>query len=258
MFSTIQIEYNGNVANIWLNRPEVKNAFNDIMVRELTSAFEEVGSNHQIKVVILRGRGNVFCSGADLNWMRNVSEMNFEQNYSESLVLANCMYTLYSLPKPVIVAAQGAVKGGGNGLLAAADIAICTNSTEFAFTEVKLGVVPAVISPYVVARIGQSRAKELMLTARVFSGVQAESYGLVNVVVEENEMTEQLGKYTDMILGNSLEAMQKTKELLFNLPELNQRELLIELTANTIAAARISRDGQEGMSAFLEKRKPNW
>jgi len=258
MYSTIQIENIDNVATLWLNRPDVKNAFNRTMVEELTQAFIRLGDDISVKIIVIRGRGDIFCSGADLNWMRKVSEMNYERNYTESLALANCFYELHSVSKPVITLAHGAVKGGGNGLVAAADIAICTKSTVFAFSEVRLGVIPAVISPYVVNRIGKARAMELMLTAKSFSGSDAAAYNLVNTAVEENELSDLLANYINLLLTNSSLAMQNTKELLQKLPDLNKKEELVQLTAKIIAQARISKDGQEGMAAFLEKRKPNF
>jgi methylglutaconyl-CoA hydratase len=184
--------------------------------------------------------------------------MDYEQNYADSLALAKCMYTLYSIPQPVVAVAQGAVKGGGNGLLAASDIALCLNTTKFSFSEVTLGLVPAVISPYVINKIGISRAKELMLTARVFDGKEAAAYNLVNASVDEQELPDLLNKYIGWLSANSKQAMQATKELLKKLPSLGQRDVLLDITAKTIAQARISPDGQEGMSAFLEKRKPNF
>ena len=255
---TIQIELENKVATIWLNRPNVMNAFNGLMVQELVNAFEEISKNDAVKIVVLRGRGKVFCSGADLTWMHQVSELSYEKNFMESQLMARCLYLLFSMPKPVVTLAHGTVMGGGNGLVAASDICICSKSTNFAFTEVRLGLVPAVISPYIIRRIGHSRARELMLTGRKFDGSEAAQFNLVTVAVEDYELEEFLNNYVNQLQYNSGSAMNKTKELLTELTELYDTEAIMRYTARAIAQARVSRDGQEGISAYFEKRKPIW
>ena len=251
MYTTIELD-KGRITTIWLNRPDVMNAFNGDMVEELIQVFDEIAKDDKIKVVVIRGKGNV------LTWMKRAKELSYNDNFSESLNLAKCFSSLYYLPQPVISVVHGAVMGGGNGLVAAADISVCTNTTIFAFSEVKLGVVPAVISPYVLQRIGYVKAKELMLTGKKFTGQQAEIFNLVNLSVEESSLEDSLQNILKLLASNSAGAMQKIKELIIQLQNLSDIEEIKRYTAKVIAHVRVSSDGQEGMSAFLEKRKPNW
>lgn len=258
MFETIEVENNQQVATVWLNRPDVHNAFNDLMVNELHTAFEELANEPLLRAVILRGRGNTFCSGADLNWMRKVVDYDYESNVTESLALAKCLSVIFHFPCPVIVLAQNSVMGGGNGLLAVSDISIASRETIFSFSEVSIGLVPAVIAPYIIKRVGQTKAREWMLMGSRFTADEAEKYGLINMVLDDNDLEPMLVTIVSRILQNSPLSLFKTKQLLNNLSTIGDEESMIRYTAKVMAHARVSSDGQEGMSAFLEKRKPVW
>lgn len=173
-YTTIQIETEGPLCTVWLNRPDIRNAFNETMISELLDCFTALNDEQSIRVVILRGRGKSFCAGADLNWMRGVAGYSYEQNFEESLNLSKCLYAIYSCEKPTIAMVQGAAMGGANGLLAACDMAFAADDTVFSLSEVKIGIVPACISPYVVKRVGEYGSRELMLTGRRIKGPEAE------------------------------------------------------------------------------------
>lgn len=258
MYHTIEIEHQPKVTTVWLNRPEVRNAFNDLMVQELHAAFIELENDPHLRVVVLRGRGNVFCSGADLAWMQKVANYDYEKNIAESLSLAQCINTIFHFSRPVVALAQGAVYGGGNGLLAAADIAIASKNTLFAFSEVTIGLVPAVISPYIVKKTGYAKATEWMLTGNKFTSEEALRHGLVNMVMEDADMEPMLAGVVSKLVSNSPSSLLRTKELLHSLSLFTDEKSLMKHTAKIIAQARVSSDGQEGMNAFIEKRKPIW
>jgi methylglutaconyl-CoA hydratase len=257
-YTTIKVETGSGIASIVLNRPDIRNAFNEVMIAELTDALHQAGKREDIRVIILKGEGKSFCAGADLNWMRDVSKYSYEQNYAESYRLSECFYSIYSSPKPTIAVVHGAAIGGANGLLAACDIAVCDNETVFSLSEVKIGIVPACISPYVIKRVGEYGARELMLTGRRITGTEAENYKLVN----KSLPADQIERYTDqmvkMLLTSGPAAITHCKTLIdkvVNHIDLNEA---LTYTAQMIAAIRASEEGQEGMTAFLEKRKPNW
>ena len=257
-YQTIEITADKSVSTIWLNRPEVRNAFNAGMVAELAESFEELGSNSSVRVIVIRGRGKAFCAGADLNWMRESVTYSREKNYREAMQLSECFYKIYSCPKPVITLVHGASTGGANGLVAASDIAISADDTVFSLSEVKIGLVPAVISPYIIKRIGEFPARELMLTAKRIHGREAAERGLVNHSYPEEELDQELAKLIEQLIEGGPGALRITKELVFDVCNNLTLSSTIEKTAGIIAEIRTSGEGQEGMSAFLEKRKPRW
>jgi len=258
-YNNIEFEQNGNVGTIWLNRPDVHNAMNAEMIAEIVNAFEEVNEMDDIRYVILRGRGKSFCAGADLNYMKGIAEFGFEENYQDGLKLAKCFNVIYTYSKPTIAIVHGAAIGGANGLLAACDMVYCLDETKFAFAEVKLGIAPATISPYVCKRIGESGARDLMVTGRRFLGREAETFGLVNKSFESEEaLNTQLAFTHKMLMSSGPAAMSATKELIYNLYNKYNFEDSIDYTAKLIAELRASDEGQEGMASFLEKRKPKW
>jgi methylglutaconyl-CoA hydratase len=256
--TTINIQYTDQVATVWLNRPSVHNALNGEMIHELFTFFSEVACNKEIRVVVIRGKGDSFCSGADLNWMKEVSKYNYDQNFLESKTLARCLFTIQSCPKPVVSVVHGACMGGANGIVSASDIVIAANSTRFRFSEVSLGLVPAVISPYVTEKIGKSQAQRLFLLAEEFKAADAQQYGLVHYVMDEQEIEDKIQEIIKKVIKNSPEAIQSTKLLMQELDRLTDSDSVINYTSEVIAKARISDDGQEGMAAFFEKRKPEW
>ncbi|MCK9401493.1 MAG: enoyl-CoA hydratase-related protein [Bacteroidales bacterium] len=257
-YSTIEFEQQNDLGIIWLNRPEIHNAFNEVMIRELIDCFEAVNLMEDIRIVILRGRGKSFCAGADLNWMRSVANYSFEQNFKESLNLSKCLYIIYTCKKPTIAVVHGAAIGGANGLLASCDFAYADDNTTFSLSEVKIGIVPACISPYVTKRVGEYGSRELMLTGRRIKGKEAEHFRLINKSLPSDELENYVNSVVELLRTSGPKAMSQCKNLIFNISNLETLEQALESTARMIAGIRASKEGQEGMAAFLEKRKPKW
>jgi methylglutaconyl-CoA hydratase len=256
-FETILVETRGPAVWVSLNRPRVHNAFNSVMIRELTAAFEAAKADPAARIVVLTGLGESFCAGADLNWMREIIRYSFEQNLKESLEIADLLQMIYTLPKPTIARVNGATIGGGNGLFSACDIAVASDRARFGLSEVKIGLVPAAISPYVIRRIGESPARELFLTGERLDARRALDLGLVNRVVPHEELDASTAELVRLLLSSGPEAIAKSKELLQRVPGMSPEEART-YTAEVIARLRVSAEGQEGMAAFLEKRKPRW
>jgi methylglutaconyl-CoA hydratase len=227
------------------------------MIRELRDAVYEVRQDPQVRVVVLSGKGASFCAGADLNWLREIIHFSYNENIQESTELADCLEELYALPKPTIARVNGAVIGGGNGFMAACDIIVSSREAIFGLSEAKLGLVPAVISPYVVRRIGESRARRYFLTGERFDAARAEEVGLVNRSVDGGMLDAQINDFVRMLLTSGPEALAKAKELLRQIPRLGFEEAK-RFSVEMIAGLRTSAEGQEGMASFLEKRKPKW
>lgn len=257
-YTTIKLSIENGIATILLNRPEIRNAFNEVMISELTQAFQFVEKMNEVRVILLKGEGKSFCAGADLNWMRDVSTYTFEQNYAESYRLSQCFYTIYTSAKPTIAIVHGAAIGGANGLLAACDMAICADDTTFSLSEVKIGIVPACISPYVIKRVGEYGARELMLTGRRINGKEAETYKLINKSLPAEQMEAYLQNIIDMLLSSGPAAITHCKNLIDKVVNHIDLDEALSYTARMIAEIRASAEGQEGMAAFLEKRKPGW
>lgn len=256
-FDTILYEVEHRIARVTFNRPDVHNAFNDIMIRELIQVFDDIQSKRGIRVVVLTGKGKSFCAGADLNWMRKVKDYSYEDNLRESLELSEMLYKIYSLPKPTIARVNGAAIGGGTGLVAVCDIAIAASSAKFSFSEVKIGLIPACISPYVVKKCGEGRCREFFLTGERMVAERAQSAGLVNKVVAIEELDDTVNGYVSQLLSSGPEAITRCKELLRNVPHMSYDEVK-KHTAEVIAQIRVSDEGQEGMNSFLQKRRPKW
>jgi len=256
-FKTIRLTMDKKVARITFNRPEVHNAFNATMIAELAEVFERLKKDESVRVVVLTGKGQSFCAGADINWMREIIHYSYEQNLQESLQLAEALHRLYILPKPTVAMVNGAAIGGGNGFLSACDIALAAEEAHFGLSEVKIGLVPAAISPYVIRKIGESKAREYFLTGKRIPARQAYEIGLVNEVVPQKQLESTVKDLVDLLLTSGPEALANCKELIFRVPQLSLEEAK-EFTARMIADLRISEEGQEGMASFLEKRKPKW
>lgn len=256
-FQTILLERRDATAWITLNRPAVHNAFNALMITELTAAFRRTGTDPSVRVVILTGSGESFCAGADLNWMREIIRYSFEQNLEESLALADLLGTIHSLPKPTVARVNGTAIGGGTGLFSACDIAVASDRARFGLSEVKIGLVPAAISPYVIRRIGEGRAREFFLTGERFDAQRALEIGLVNSVAPHADLDAKIERLASLLLNSGPEAIVKCKELLRKVPAMDFDQAR-KYTAEVIARLRVSAEGQEGMAAFLEKRKPRW
>jgi methylglutaconyl-CoA hydratase len=257
-YQTIEFEKRDDIGIVWLNRPEIRNAFNEVMIQELIDCFEAINLMNDIKVVILRGKGKSFCAGADLNWMRGVANYSFEQNFKESLNLSKCFFTIYTCNKPTIAMVHGAAIGGANGLLASCDFAYTDDDTTLSLSEVKIGIVPACISPYVTKRVGEYGSRELMLTGRRIKGKEAENFRLVNKSLPPEELENYVMSVIELLRTSGPKAMSHCKNLIFNISNKETIEQALESTARMIAEIRASDEGQEGMAAFLEKRKPKW
>jgi methylglutaconyl-CoA hydratase len=255
-YQTIETTTADSVLTIWLNRPDVHNAFDETMLRELTSCLEAV--DPEVLCVVLRGRGKSFCAGVDLNWMKAAPQNSYEQNYTESLLLSKCFLTIYNCPKPTVAIVHGVSLGGANGLLSACDLAFCTDDATFSLSEVKIGIVPACISPYVIKRVGEYGAKELMLTGKRIKGKEAEHFRLVNKSVPAEMMDATVNEVIAHLRTSGPKAMGQCKTLIHEVANNLSLMEAYDYTARMIADLRASDEGQEGMNAFLEKRKPNW
>lgn len=256
-YQTIIFSQQDEIARLSLNRPEVHNAFNSQMIAELDEAFEEVRENKSLRVIVLTGQGKSFCAGADINWMREIIHYSYEKNLEESLRLAELLHKIYIFPKATVAIVNGTAIGGGTGFLSACDIAVASEEAKFGLSEVKIGLVPAAISPYVIRRIGESKAREYFLTGKRISARKALEIGLLNEVVPLEKLQEKEEEITKLLLSSGPEAIAACKELITRAPGMTFEEAKT-FTARMIANLRISKEGQEGMAAFLEKRKPKW
>ena len=257
-YQNIEFQLVDKIGTIWLNRPEKHNAMNAEMISEIIDCFTTVNDMKEVRIVVIRGRGKSFCAGADLNYMKGIAEFGYEENYQDSLHLAKCFNVIYTCTKPTIAIVHGAAIGGANGLLAACDFVYCADETKFAFAEVKLGIVPATISPYVVKRIGEFGARDLMLTGKRFLGKEAELYRLANKSFPAEELDEQVNKTIKFLMSSGPNAMTACKKLIYDISNSLSFDESIDYTARLIAELRASQEGQEGMASFLEKRKPDW
>ncbi len=245
-------------ATLTLNRPEMHNAFDDTLISALTSELKRLEQDKNVRVVLLAARGKSFSSGADLNWMRRMADYSFEENLADAIELADLMKTLANLSKPTIAVVQGAAIGGGVGLVACCDIAVASEKVNFCLSEVKLGLIPAVISPYVAAAIGPRATQRYFLTAERFDATEAHRLGLVHEVVAPDELNGRVEQLSYLLLQNGPYAMASVKALVAEVALSYLDDDLIADTAERIAEIRASDEGREGLSAFLEKRKPNW
>jgi len=255
---TIITEIGGPLACLWLNRPGVRNALNKQMLEELFSAIENINSNPAIRIVSLRGRGPSFCAGADLAWMQKAPGLSGEENYRESILLAQCFHALYSSPKIMVAGIHGAALGGAIGLVTACDMAITTNTTVFAFSEVKLGLIPATVAPYLLRKSSSGKIMEYLLTGRKFSGHEAASIGLVNRSVPDEQFEQVHDDLLNELLRAAPDAQLKIKELIRSLTGSAPDITIMARTASLLAEARVSEEAREGIQTFLEKRQPNW
>ena len=256
--SGIEIERSGAKATLWLNRPERHNAFDDGLIAELSAALAELAADSAIRVVLLAGRGKSFSAGADLAWMKRMAGYTAAENEADAQKMAEMLHRLESLPKPTIALVQGAAMGGGVGLVAACDIAIAAEDAQFALSEVRLGLIPAAISPYVIAAIGPRAARRYFLTAERFDARRALGLGLVSAVVPTADLATEASRLADILCQNGPAAMAEAKRLIADVTGRPIDAALRTETAGRIARQRASAEGREGVAAFLEKRKPSW
>lgn len=261
--STIKISRpREGVLAVSLNRPDVRNAFNEKVISELFETFEKIRDDDSVRVVILRGEGSVFSAGGDLNWMKAAVQYNFDENLKDTRTLAQLFRLMNECPKPVIGAVQGAAIGGGVGLVSVCDSVVTTQDTQFSLSEVRLGLIPACIGPFVIAKIGASHARALFVTAERFGAAKAQAIGLVHeVVADAAALEEAVNRICVNILQAGPGAVTAAKDLVHNLSWPEKRGThpdCLEYVARSLAELRVSAEGQEGVKAFLEKRQPKW
>jgi methylglutaconyl-CoA hydratase len=255
--SLIDIRIENAVARVTLNRPEVRNAFNETLIAELTAWAEQSAKEGRLRAAVLQGAGPSFCAGADLEWMSKMVAYSREENVRDATAAAYMFEALDTLPFPLVGRIHGAALGGGAGLAAVCDIVVSADDAVFGFTEVKLGILPAVISPFVLAKIGRSAARDLFLTGRRFTAEYGRAIGLVHTVVDRARLDEAIEQTLAELASSSPAAMAEAKALIAKVA--GQRAADVRaVTAETIAKQRVSRDGQDGMKAFLNKQKAPW
>jgi methylglutaconyl-CoA hydratase len=254
----LSIERRASVARVWLNRPDVRNAFNDAVIAELTQAFQSLGAETGLRAIVLGGRGKAFCAGADLTWMRAMADYTWEQNRADAAQLADMLWTIYSCPLPVIGRIHGDCYAGGVGLAAVCDVLVAAERATFCLSEARLGLVPATISPYVVRALGEQAARRYFISAERFDAATALRLGLVHEVCSDEALDARLDEIVAAIVANGPAAVQACKRLVKDVASTPISEALRAETARLIADIRASDEGREGVQAFLNKRAPNW
>lgn len=254
----LTLRQDGHVATVTLDRPEVRNAFNEDLIAELTAVFGQLAGDDAVRCVVLAANGPAFCAGADLNWMRRMAGYSREENLADAHGLAAMMHTLHSCPKPTIARVQGDVYAGGTGLVAACDIAVTVDSAFFCLSEVRLGLIPATISPYVVRAMGERAAHRYFLTAERFDAAEALRIGLVHQMVAPDQLDAAIAGLTSALVNASPAAVTSCKRLIAQVAGRDLTPELIAYTAGAIADSRATDDAREGVASFLGKRKPRW
>jgi len=246
------------IATVTLNNPDKHNAFDDGVITELTQVFNDIAQDQDIKVMILASTGKSFSAGADLGWMKRMASYSYEENLNDANALAAMLKALNFLPQPTIAKVQGAAFGGAVGLASCCDIVIASNKASFCLSEVKLGLIPATISPYVVNAIGQKASRRYFQTAERFFADKAQQLGLVDEIVELTDLDKSVEDMVNTLLSNGPEAVRQAKQLALDVAFQDINDELLQITSERIAAIRVSSEGQEGLSAFFEKRSPKW
>ena len=254
----LQTRRDGPVEHVRLNRPEVRNAFNDALISEIAAAFADIEASADTRVVVVTAKGPAFCAGADLNWMRSMAGFSHADNHADALKVARMFHAVHSCSRPVIARVQGDAFGGGVGLAAACDIVVAAEAAHFALSEVKLGIVAATISPHLVRAMGARQAARYMLTGEKFGASHARTLGLVHEVTLTEGLDREVERIVHHLLAASPAALAATKRLLADVVEAPMDDVLLAATAKCIADARVSPEGREGIAAFLEKRAPSW
>ena len=258
MSTALTIAVQDRIARITLTRPEVRNAFNDAVIQELKAAFESVGANGDVRAVVLAAEGPAFCAGADLNWMRRMADYTRDENVADAGQLAAMLKAIYECPKPTIAAVQGDVFAGGMGLVAACDMAVSVRTATYCLSEVKLGLIPATISPYVIRAMGARASHRYFLTAERFSAEEAHRIGFVHELVDADALDAKVGELAQALVSASPAAVRACKKLVQDVAERIIDDALIAATVEGIADIRASEEGREGVASFLQKRKPAW
>lgn len=258
MFETLIVDRNGLVATVTLNRPDVRNAFNETTIAELTQVFRDLDTDPAIRAIVLAANGPAFCAGADLNWMKKMADYTHAENLADAGQLAAMLAAIYRCSKPVVAKVQGDCYAGGMGLVAACDIAVSVDSANFCLSEVRLGLVPATISPYVIKAMGESAARRYFITAERFSAAEAHRIGFVHEGATADALDDKVADIVKALISNSPHAVRQGKRLVQDVASREISPELIAATVEGIAQIRASDEGREGVRSFLEKRKPNW
>jgi methylglutaconyl-CoA hydratase len=257
-FTTLTISREGKTATVTLNRPDVRNAFNETTIAEIAQAFRELGADADLRAIVLAANGPAFCAGADLNWMKKMAGYTHAENQADALQLAEMLRTIYLCPKPVVAKVQGDCYAGGMGLVAACDIIVAVDEANFCLSEVKLGLIPATISPYVIKAMGENASRRYFLTAERFSAQEALRIGFAHEVVAADALDFKVKEIVKALVNNSPNAVQQAKVLVREVVGQTVNDALLADTAERIAQIRASEQGREGVASFLEKRKPSW
>ncbi len=257
-YDTLLITIENKLATVTLNRPDVRNAFNEATIAELALAFDELGRNDDVRAIVLAANGPAFCAGADLNWMKKMAGYSDAENLADAAKLADMLRTIYLCPKPVVAKVQGDCYAGGMGLVAACDIAVAVTEANFCLSEVKLGLIPATISPYVIKAMGENAARRYFVTAERFSATEAHRIGFVHEVVAADTLDATVAGIVKSLVTNSPNAVKHAKVLVRDVVGKDVTDALLIDTAERIAQIRASNEGREGVASFLEKRKPTW
>jgi len=252
----LTVEKKDGIARVTLDRPDVRNAFDDALISLLKKTFDDIGGDPSVRVMILAGNGPAFCAGADLNWMKRMAKYGYDENLADAEALARMLATLDQLPKPTIARVHGPVFAGGTGLVAACDIAVGTPQAKFCLSEAKLGLSPATISPYVMRAMGERAARRYFLTAEVFDAAEAFRIGLLSILTDELDAT--IDELLKHLLAGGPQAHRQIKELIRAVAGRPLDDALGADTAKRIAEIRVSPEGREGIASFLEKRKAAW
>ncbi|TWG82240.1 methylglutaconyl-CoA hydratase [Cupriavidus gilardii J11] len=257
-FTTLTVAIDRHVATVALNRPDVRNAFNESVIAELSGAFRALGNEAAVRAIVLAGNGPAFCAGADLNWMKKMAGYSHDENLADAMGLAGMLHTIWSCPKPVIARVHGDTYAGGVGLVAACDIAVAADHAHFCLSEARLGLLPATISPYVIRAMGEQAARRYFITAERFDAAEALRLGFVHAVVPADALDAKVAELTAALVTNSPNAVRESKRLVQDVAGRAIDDALLADTAERIATIRASEEGREGVRSFLEKRSPSW
>lgn len=258
MSTSLTVTTAGTVARVTLNRPEVRNAFNEVLIAELTAAFTELGARADLRAIVLAAEGKAFCAGADLNWMKAMAGYSWDENHADATRLADMLWAIWSCPVPVIARVQGDVYAGGVGLVACADIVVAVDAAGFCLSEARLGLLPATIGPYVVKALGEQASRRYFVTAERFSAAEAQRLGLVHEVVAADALDAKVDELAAALCANGPAAVRACKRLVQDVAGREITPALRDDTARRIADIRASAEGREGVQSFLSKSKPHW
>jgi methylglutaconyl-CoA hydratase len=256
--NTLDIQRSGHVARVYLNRPDIRNAFNEQAIAELTATFQQLAAEPDLRAIVLSGHGKAFCAGADLSWMRSMADFSWEQNRADAQALADMLWAVYRCPVPIVGRLQGDCYAGGVGLAAVCDVVVAADSMNFCLSEARLGLLPATISPYVIRAMGEQAARRYFITAERFSATQAQTMGLVHELCSADALDGKVDEIVAALVANGPLATRACKALVQDVAGLPITDDLRGETARRIADIRVSSEGKEGIQSFLQKRPPSW